>query len=172
LTKKYILLVKKDNIGDGVIMMPASRKAVSPLIATLLLVLISIAAASLIYVFVTSYISGSAGQRPTAQSQIVIEAASLNVSIYPNVTVYVRNVGQQEIPSGNWSIYLYDLNGTMIGYNYTVNILSSLGPGSLLRINATVTNTTAINSGSYYDVKAVSPVGTFDVVRVRASKQP
>jgi len=161
-------LVKKDTIGDGVIMMPASRKAVSPLIATLLLVLISIAAASLIYVFVTGYISGSAGQRPTAQSQIVIEAASLNASNPPNVTVYVRNVGQQEIPSGNWSIYLYDLNGTMVGYNVTYTA-SSLGPGSLLQINATVTNTTTMAPGSYYDVKVVSPVGTFDVVRVKVS---
>ncbi|MEM4016455.1 MAG: type IV pilin [Fervidicoccaceae archaeon] len=160
-------MVKKDTIGDGVIMMPASRKAVSPLIATLLLVLISIAAASLIYVFVTGYISGSAGQRPTAQSQIVIEAASLNAT-NKEVTVYVRNVGQQEIPSGNWSIYLYDLNGTMVGYNVTYTA-SSLGPGSLLQINATVTNTTTIAPGSYYDVKVVSPVGTFDVVRVKAS---
>jgi FlaG/FlaF family flagellin (archaellin) len=161
-------LVKKDTIGDGVLMMPASRKAVSPLIATLLLVLISIAAVSLIYVFVTGYISGSAGQRPTAQSQIVIEAASLNASNPPNVTVYVRNVGQQEIPSGNWSIYLYDLNGTMVGYNVTYNE-KSLGPGSLLQINAKVSNTTTIAHGSYYDVKVVSPVGTFDVVRVKAS---
>lgn len=161
-------MVKKDTIGDGVLMMPASRKAVSPLIATLLLVLISIAAVSLIYVFVTGYISGSAGQRPTAQSQIVIEAASLNASNPPNVTVYVRNVGQQEIPSGNWSIYLYDLNGTMVGYNVTYNE-KSLGPGSLLQINAKVSNTTTIAHGSYYDVKVVSPVGTFDVVRVKAS---
>jgi flagellin-like protein len=160
-------LVKKDIIGYGVFMMPASRKAVSPLIATLLLILISIAAASLIYVFVTGYISGSAGQRPTAQSQIVIEAASLNASNPPNVTVYVRNVGQQEIPSGNWSVYLYDLNGTMVGYNVT-NIASSLGPGSLLQINATLTTTTTISPNSY-DVKVVSPVGTFDVVRVKAS---
>jgi flagellin-like protein len=161
-------LVKKDTIGYGVFMMPASRKAVSPLIATLLLILISIAAASLIYVFVTSYISGSAGQRPTAQSQIVIEAASLNAT-NANVTVYVRNVGQQEIPSGNWSIYLYDLNGNMVGYNVTYTA-SSLGPGSLLQIkNAIVSNTTTIASGSYYDVKVVSPVGTFDVVRVKAS---
>lgn len=160
-------MVKKDIIGYGVFMMPASRKAVSPLIATLLLILISIAAASLIYVFVTGYISGSAGQRPTAQSQIVIEAASLNASNPPNVTVYVRNVGQQEIPSGNWSVYLYDLNGTMVGYNVT-NIASSLGPGSLLQINATLTTTTTISPNSY-DVKVVSPVGTFDVVRVKAS---
>jgi flagellin-like protein len=149
--------------------MPASRKAVSPLIATLLLVLISIAAASLIYVFVTGYISGSAGQRPTAQSQIVIEAASLNASNLTSVTVYVRNVGQQEIPSGNWSIYLYDLNGTMVGYNVTYNA-SSLVPGSLLTINATLTTTTTISSDRYYDVKVVSPVGTFDVVRVKASQ--
>jgi flagellin-like protein len=153
-------------------MMPASRKAVSPLIATLLLILISIAAASLIYVFVTGYISGSAVQRPTAQSQIVIEAASLNASNPPNVTVYVRNVGQQEIPSGNWSIYLYDLNGTMVGYNVTY-ITSILRPGSLLQINVnvTVSNTTTIAPGSYYDVKVVSPVGTFDVVRVKASEK-
>ena len=148
-------------------MMPASRKAVSPLIATLLLVLISIAAASLIYVFVTGYISGSAGQRPTVQSQIVIEAASLNASNPPNVTVYVRNVGQQEIPPGAWSVYLYNLNGTMVGYNVT-HTTSSLGSGSLLTINATLTTTT-ISPDSYYDVKVVSPVGTFDVVRVKAS---
>jgi flagellin-like protein len=149
-------------------MKSASRKAVSPLIATLLLILISIAAASLIYVFVTSYISESAGQKPTAQSQIVIEAASLNASNPLNVTVYMRNVGQQEIPSGNWSIYLYDLNGNMVGYNVTYTA-SSLGPGLLLQINATVSNTTTIAPGSYYDVKVVSPVGTFDVVRVKAS---
>lgn len=149
-------------------MMPASRKAVSPLIATLLLVLISIAAASLIYVFVTGYISGSAGQRPTAQSQIVIEAASLIVKNNEvNVTVYVRNVGQLEIPPGAWSVYLYDLNGTMVGYNVT-HTTSSLGSGSLLTINATLTTTT-ISPDSYYDVKVVSPVGTFDVVRVKAS---
>jgi flagellin-like protein len=149
-------------------MMPASRKAVSPLIATLLLVLISIAAASLIYVFVTSYISGSAGQRPTAQSQIVIEAASLIVeNDKVNVTVYVRNVGQQEIPPGAWSVYLYDLNGTIVGYNVTD--ASSLKPGSLLQINTTVSDTTGITSDRYYDVKVVSPVGTFDVVRVKAS---
>lgn len=82
--------------------------------------------------------------------------------------MYVRNVGQQEIPSGNWSVYLYDLNGTMVGYNVT-NIESILRPGSLLQINTTVSNTMTIASGSYYDVKVVSPVGTFDVVRVKTS---
>lgn len=149
--------------------MSRKLKGVSPIIATLLLVLISIAAAALIYVFVTGYISGSAPPDQYAQSQIVIEAASLKISSSNlNVTVYVRNVGQQAIPTGDWSVYVYHTDGTMIGANTTLN-QDALPPGQILKFDARVDNNTSINPGEYYDIKVVSPAGTFDVVRVRAS---
>lgn len=142
---------------------------VSPIVATLLLILISIASASLIYLFVTGYISTSSVQRQYAQSQIAIEAASIGISgTNVSINAYIRNIGQQDIPRSGWSVYLYDRNGDLVGVLTAFNLTSDLLPGQVQSFNQPISNTTPIIIGQLYDVKVVSPVGTFDVVRVKA----
>lgn len=69
------------------------RKGISPVIATLLLIVIAVAAAVLTYIWVTGYMGTLAPhQTPTQlQERIKIDAVSISGT---NVTIYVSNIGQ------------------------------------------------------------------------------
>jgi len=146
--------------------MAKQKRGVSPVVATLLLILISIAAAALIYAFVAGYIGGAEQQTGGAQSQIIIEAVSLNAT---NLNVTVRNAGGADIPAGNWTFYVYTTNGTLVAYNTTMLDYAIPSNGLHIFTNLTLANITGVTPGKQYDVKAVSPSGTFDVIRVKAS---
>jgi len=71
------------------------RKAVSPVIATLLLILIAVAAAVLVYVWVTGYATSiTTAGTPELRESIKIEAIKYDDS---TLTVYVRNVGDVSV---------------------------------------------------------------------------
>ena len=162
-----------------------SRKAVSPVVATLLLILIAISASIIIYAWVTGL--SSAGKSTTIQTneRISIEAAKISIDTQANtldIDVYVRNVGEVAVNLTDIKIYVYNMrDGTLIGQiplqgnGITVDYDPQNGvitPGEVGKI--TVSNVPnagdglKLRSGEYYRVEVTLPSGFKDSIVVRA----
>ncbi len=96
------------------------RKAVSPVIATLLLIVIAVAAAVLTYIWVTGYMGTIAPRETPAQlkERIKIDAVSISDG---SVIIYVSNIG--EISTSIVSAYVLYTNYTAVcGGSVTVSV--------------------------------------------------
>lgn len=150
-------------------------KAVSPIVATLLLILVSVAAATVLYVFVSGLTRQTeAGGTQYAQTQIVIESVILEAgdnTAKDNITqLYVRNMGSIEIPAGNWTVVVSSPNGTVINAT-TVSIDEVVPPAGVINLAKTKIELGSVEmeAGKVYVVKVISPTGSSDSTRVRAS---
>jgi flagellin-like protein len=133
------------------------RKAVSPVIATLLLIVIAVAAAVLTYIWVTGYMGSVAQQASTAQLQerIKIEGVKYNTT---GVFVYVRNIGDAKVQIS--SFYLYDASGTVVA-TVTLTSPQELNPGDVKELPpATTPLSYTLSPGATYIVKVVTVKGT------------
>jgi len=127
-------------------------RGISPVVATALLVVIAIATAALLYLWVSGIVSSQPTQEPVLYERIKIESVG-----YDNnesaVEVYVRNVGT--VTTELDAIYVIDaVNGTIISLD--TNISATLKPGEL--VNETINNTT-LGVGRPYIIKAVTKSG-------------
>jgi len=89
-----------------------SKKAISPIIATLLLVAIAVAAAVIAYSWVMGFIGGTTATTPPAQGQITVENVAGLVDGATSVTITVRNSGNKAVTMS--TIYVTDTNGTSV----------------------------------------------------------
>ncbi len=147
--------------------MKKTHKAVSPVVATLLLILIAIAAAVVLYAWVSNLsTSTKATGAERTGAAFTIEAAKLNAT--GNWTqIYVRNIGSVSINNGTWSLYVLDPEtDTVISSNTSWTFNQSIGPGEV--VNANVTGLSGITAGEFYIVKIVSPQGATDSIYVKA----
>jgi len=128
------------------------RTGVSPVIATLLLIVIAVAAAVLAYIWIIGYQGTLTQQASTAQLQerIKIEAVEYSGG---SLTVYVRNIGDVAVTVDR--LYVYDHTGTVKASD-TVSL--SLNPGDVK--SGTVSVSGGLTSGETYTVKAVTTKGT------------
>ncbi len=126
-------------------------RAISPVIATLLLILIALAAAVLIYVWVTGYVTGlTKAGTPELEEKIKIEAVSASTD---TVTLYIRNVGGTSVVID--AIYIIRVEDNSI---ITVaSSTTSLNPGDLTSI--TISGGFNLESGKTYIVKVVTKSG-------------
>ena len=125
------------------------RKAVSPVIATLLLILIAVAAAVLVYVWVTGYASSvtSAGT-PELRENIKIEAISYDDG---TLKVYVRNIGDTSVTID----YVYVLSAETNEVEATAKVDVDIGVNEVGEVSASVT----LQSGKTYVIKVVTTNG-------------
>ncbi len=131
------------------------RKAISPVIATLLLILIAIAASILVYVWVTGYASSITGAETIQlQERIKVDAVSApNGTAGANVTIYVRNIGNVEV--NVTSAYIIDsITSAVVGYNDTN---CTLATGQVRSLNVTLTSNLTV--GRTYIAKVVTKNG-------------
>ncbi|MGC8564141.1 MAG: archaellin/type IV pilin N-terminal domain-containing protein [Fervidicoccaceae archaeon] len=141
------------------------KRGVSPIVATLLLILIAIAAAAVLYVWVNTLSSSTTQYNPgNVASAISIDAADLSTN---TLTAYVRNVGSNVI-SGVLNVYIYNQTGTLIATGQSGSV--TIQPGQVQSISATLSFTTGnqITSGTTYTVKVVAPGGASAVASVTA----
>jgi flagellin-like protein len=162
------------------------RKAVSPIVATLLLILIAVAAAVVLYSWVSGLSSStkSTGAEKTGVA-FTVEAGKL----YSNtsgkdlargyngtaingsaVDIWVRNIGSVPIDNGTWSLYVLDpTTGQVVAQNVSWTFDTTLGPGDLVNMTVILSyNTTVVTAGDYYTVKVISPQGVADSIYVKA----
>jgi flagellin-like protein len=127
------------------------RTGVSPVIATLLLIVIAVAAAVLAYIWIIGYQGTLTQQASTAQLQerIKIEAVQYSSG---TLTVYVRNIGDVNVNID--ALYVIDKTGTIIGSSTTVGLTLTPGQVDSQTVSASLT------SGETYTVKAVTQKGT------------
>ena len=129
------------------------KKAVSPVIATLLLIFIAVAAAVLVYVWVTGYATSITGTGTTElQERIKIDAVSYNSSA-STLTVYIRNIGDAKVTID--AVYvIHAANGSSV--TVATDLDKGVSPGTVLKEDLTNVN---LNPSEIYIIKAVTENG-------------
>jgi flagellin-like protein len=132
--------------------MTAKKRGVSPVIATLLLIVIAVAAAVLTYIWVTGYMGTLQSQAGAQQVQERIKIEAIDIT---NDKVYIRNIGETKVTIA--AVYLINsATGSTIASDTSVN--TELSPGELMDVSLTLSGN--VNSGVTYIVKAVTAKGT------------
>nr|MDO8134759.1 hypothetical protein [Candidatus Njordarchaeum guaymaensis] len=136
------------------------RKALSPVIATLLMVAIAVAAAIITYVWSMGLLGGLMGTGGSqTKEQVIIEAYDWTAT--GTLKFVLRNVGSAQVEIA--AIYL---EGNSLGA-----AASTVTIGSTVAYSLTVPGTITITSGASYVLKVISATGgtfTFSVVAGKA----
>ena len=124
-------------------------RGISPVVATALLVLIAVATAALLYLWVSGTVANQPTEEPAMHEKIKIDAVSYDGN---QVTVYVRNVGSVKATLD--AVYVIDaVNGTIVGSNTGLN--QAIDPGA----STSTSVTTTLETGRPYIIKAVTKDG-------------
>jgi hypothetical protein len=126
----------------------ANRKAISLVVATVVLVLISVVASAILWFWVSNFTSASTAQQPALNERIKIEAVEVSGN---DVKVYVRNVGS--VATTIHYAYVLKPDGTLLKAQ---SVSTSLSPGQ--SAPAQVTGVGGA-SGHSYTVKVVTEHG-------------
>ncbi len=121
-------------------------RGISPVVATALLVLIAIATAAILYLWVSGAASSQLGGEEVLYERIKIDAVQYSSG---TVTIYVHNIG--ETPVTISAAYVINATGT-VGQKTNVNL--NLNPGGI----DTVTVSATLDPG-IYTVKVVTENG-------------
>mgnify|MGYP000265217303 CR=1 FL=1 len=138
-----------------------NKKGVSPIIAVLLLIVITVTAALLTYLWVLGYIGSAqkSGQPEQLEEKIKIDGVKVSDG---TVTIYVRNIGSVRVVI-QAAYILNATTGTVIDANTDLNV--ELGPGevsgttdedNIVSVDVSGTYT----SGCTYVAKVVTKKGT------------
>jgi flagellin-like protein len=148
-----------------------NRKAVSPVIATLLVIAIAVAAALLVYVWAMGLIGGlQTGGGEQVTEQITLDVYDWNASS-GSLEMYLRNVGRSEITvdelyvSTNSGIEVFDGAGASTGGTGDI----AIGTYEIFTCGVTAGNLTP---GASYTIKVVTESGgvfTYSAVAGRAA---
>lgn len=141
------------NPGGYLEMFKKGRKGVSPVIATLLLIVIAVAAAVVTYSWVMGFIGTTTTTPAQTQARIVVDAVSYD-SGGPSLTVYVRNVGTTSVNVD--AVYVYSADGTLVDADTSPSGGSNIEAGSVATVTASLS--AALSSGTYY-VKVTTQEG-------------
>ena len=134
------------------------KKAVSPVIATLLLILIAVAAAILVYVWVTGYTSSAMKQgAPELEEKIKVEAVSVDAD-GNQVVAYIRNIGGTTVTLS--IAYLIDAKSNQVITTQTASAQVSPGDTATVTFSGiTVGSGGDVQPGRTYIVKVVTSNG-------------
>ena len=131
------------------------KKAVSPVIATLLLILIAVAAAVLVYVWVTGYASSvTTAGTPELQERIKIDA--VGVESATEVHVFVRNIGDVQVAITD--VYIIDAASSNVVGHLSTTTGNTIGPGKVKEFKVTGIDP-SLEEGRTYIAKAVTENG-------------
>jgi len=131
------------------------RKGVSPIIAAAILILISVVAGVLLWLWVSGFTSAATAQQPALGERIKIEGVQVSPATARkyNVTAYVRNVGGA--PVNITHIYILDAAGTIVAQS-GVTTLTIIDPG---KVDTVTANNLDLKKGATYTVKVVTRNG-------------
>jgi len=133
------------------------RKALSQVMSALLLVLVSVASSSLVYLLVSGMIASQAVAVRVGSTQVVIEAA---VCSYSSCTLYVRSAGGGGVPAGEWSLYVYS-GSELVSQGFRE---VSLSPGETAAVVFSLLKPIAPGE---YRLKLVTPAGSVAFLSVK-----
>jgi len=141
------------------------NRAVSPVIATLLLILIAIAAGVIVYAYVVGFIGSATQNTSVQQSVISIDSVGTNAG-RTQVNFYVRNVASTSTTLS--TAYLLDTSGTVLA---TLSLSAvTLTPGQV-SAQQTIPSTPlspALTAGTLYSLKVVTADGSATITNFKA----
>lgn len=129
-----------------------NNRAVSQVIAALLLIAIAVAAAILLYVFsigLLGSLSSSGGQQ--TREQVIMEAYTFQVG--GPLAIALRNVGSASVDVANADYFINGVAATPTGCG------ASLAPGGSCQASLTLASYASLMFGAGYAVKVVTPTG-------------
>lgn len=132
------------------------RKAISPVVATVLLIIISVGLAALLYAWATGWLGGATQNAAAApKANIVIDTASL-IKLVGGIEVeaYVRNIGGTSVTVN--ALYLKFPNGTVEKTDFES---ATIEPGKVKMISGKIWGKT-LESGKAYVVIVVAIDGS------------
>ncbi len=156
-------------------MIQTKKSGISPIIATLLLILIAIAAGVIVYAYVIGFIGNSTTNSGNSTSIVSIDNSCVSKAgsgcgiATTGFTIVIRNVGSTTI-SGACSVYLTDVTQgiTLTGTAMTCNP-SGVAPGSTYTASGTTPWTsTAPNAVDTITIKIVMSDGGSSTTSVKA----
>jgi FlaG/FlaF family flagellin (archaellin) len=133
-----------------------NKKAFSAVIASLILMLLAVAAGVVVYAYVMGWI-GSAQQNPTSTGKMQIDSITASTT---TITAYVRNVGGVDLV----------LNRTYVNGNFVANGTDITATTGNLPVQATgkLLLTYTMEKNKFYDVSIVCIDGTTLATSVQA----
>jgi flagellin-like protein len=153
-------------------MQVTARRAVSPVIATLLLIAIAVAASIIVYVYVNSLSSGlTTGGGQQMSEQVSMDAYNYG-TIGSGVLITVRDTGSGSVTIG--SIFFDGLVPTTINGEAPATCADgaySLAAGSTCKFTLTgMSAITSATSGTSHSIKIISATGGTTVFSVIAGR--
>jgi flagellin-like protein len=132
-----------------------NNRAVSQVIAALLLIAIAVAAAILLYVFAIGLLGslGSGGGQQTKE-QVIMEGYNFPIAATSSLVITVRNVGPAAVNIGAADFFV---NGVMSAMGGSCSGIT-LTPTQSCTATLTVT-TASLVAGAAYPLKVVTPTG-------------
>ncbi len=145
-----------------------TRKGISPIIATVLLILIAIATGVVIYAFMAGWIGTRFSATSGPQAVLIVESGYWNGTHF---ILYVRNDGSRntnitrayiEYPNG--TVYLVNKNDITDINGHTAPLIPANGTA----IEVLIKGPTDIQQGVVYTIKLVGNDGSEVTTRIRA----
>jgi flagellin-like protein len=140
-------------------------RAISPVIATLLMIAIAVVASLVTYAWVMGYMNFTTSK--TGKS-ILIQSVSNSTGNTPptkdSLNIYIQNSGDSAVVFNAQSVFI---NGTMAATNITVNNPVTLAPGLTTTINAILASNLPVGTVTFVvDLKVTTQDGTFSTQTV------
>ncbi|MCX8204452.1 MAG: type IV pilin [Candidatus Nezhaarchaeota archaeon] len=141
------------------------RRGVSPVIATLLLIVIAVACAAILYTWAMGY----ASMRPTAPEvaeKLKIETGNLTrVGRDARAVIYVRNIGGAA--SNITHAYLLNAAGELIN-GTAITPPVSISPGAVAAVRVTWRGAITVSTGYTYMVRLITALGNEINIELKA----
>jgi flagellin-like protein len=132
------------------------RRGVSPVIATLLLIVIAVAAAVLVYMWTVGYATQMRPTTPETGERLKIEAGVLKSSGTPVCQLYVRNVGGSKVTVSR--VYALTTAEEVEAYA-DLTSGNTIDPGDTGTITVNSWNSGSVSAGQTYIVRIVTSLG-------------
>jgi len=142
------------------------NKAVSEIIATLLLIFLTIAAGIIVYAYVMGFIGGSEPSSQPTQSVISVDSFCASTYLLCNsdgYSIVIRNSGSSTVPAGTFQLYFSDL-GSGKTASTICQLPSGLSSGNTFTCpsssGATLPASLSASQGNEISVHIVGPDGS------------
>jgi flagellin-like protein len=134
------------------------KKGVSPIIATVILVLIAVAAGVMLWLWVSGFASTTPAQQQALNERIRIDAVQVNTTgDTTTVTIYVRNMGNSDVKIG--AAYILDTTGIIKATNTSTNYLPTIQPNRVEKVLVKDIPSNTLSTGYAYVAKVVTTNG-------------
>jgi hypothetical protein len=138
-----------------------SKRAFSAVIASLILMLLAVAAGVVVYAYVMGWIGGATGQQAGKYGELSLDTATAN-STSDVITAYVRNIGG--ISATPDKAYVNDYNVTSMTPS-----LVTIDPNAVATVTINAT-TPGLTKNITYEVKIICSDGTTLTFSVKAKE--